>query len=410
MIIRIICIGDELLSGDTINTNLAFIGDTLANHGLAVASEQCVPDDADAIKAALAANDGADAVILVGGLGPTQDDLTRPVTAEYLGRPLAVDCNLRERIQRYLGTRTCVHVPAVLDIQAQVPHGAEILHNNNGTAPGLLIKQNNTLWALLPGPPRELHPMFTEQLLPKLLNAADNRLDSLTVRICGMPESIVETTASQAIQPLENLHFAICIKPDHIMVRLTTPLTETSHQRLQDARKRLQTAFGNKLLPENADSAVQYLGLLLQERNLVMATAESCTGGGIAQAITAIPGSSSWFVGGMVTYANEWKEQCLGVSHETLETVGAVSEETVHQMLDGLKNRWGVPAGVAVSGIAGPGGGTPTKPVGTVVIGAFAPHWKCVKTMHYNGLRDTVRQRSIAGCVNLLIQGLLDTP
>ena len=407
MNIRIICIGDELLSGDTINTNLGTVGDILAQNGMAVSGEQCVPDDRDSILDAIKSADGSDAVILIGGLGPTKDDLTRPVTAEFLHRPLHLDDAIRQHIADYLGQRARVMPQDALATQAQVPEGAVVLPNDNGTAPGLAITEGSTLWAMLPGPPRELKPMFVHYLLPMLIARESSRQDVLTVRICGLPESRVEAAADQAIADIPGLHFAICLKNDCIMIRLSTPSSTDSAMRLAQAKSALASAFGFRLMPDDCTNAVQYLGKLLRERGLVMATAESCTGGGIAQSITAIPGSSDWFVGGMVTYANEWKHNCLGVRNETLETFGAVSEETVHEMLDGLKNRCGVPAGVAVSGIAGPGGGTPEKPVGTVVIGAFAPGWREVTTMHYNGLRDTVRMRSGASCINLLIAGLM---
>ena len=407
MNIRIICIGDELLSGDTINTNLATVGDILAQNGLSISGEQCAPDDHDSIVNALNSADGAEVVIIIGGLGPTKDDLTRPVTAEYLHRPLHLDQTIRQHIANYLGQRARTMPSDAIDTQAQVPEGAEILPNDNGTAPGLLMISPTTLWALLPGPPREMKPMFENYLLPRILEREEKHLEVLTVRICGLPESRVEAGADKAIAGIPGLHFAICLKNDCIMIRLTTPESQDSHARLERARKALSDEFGFRLMPPDCITAAQYLGKILLAKGLVMATAESCTGGGIAHALTAIPGSSEWFVGGMVTYANEWKHNYLGVKNKTLETYGAISEETVHEMLNGLCIRCGVPAGVAVSGIAGPGGGTPEKPVGTVVIGAFAPGWRSVRTMHYNGLRDTVRLRSASSCINLLLEGLL---
>ena len=192
------------------------------------------------------------------------------------------------------------------------------------------------------------------------------------------------------------------------MIRLSKP-AGSDPQALGLAKQRLAKEFGHYLLPDECLSTAHYLGLLLKERHLMMATAESCTGGGIAAAMTDTAGSSEWIDGGVVTYANEWKMNVLGVREETLQRHGAVSEATVHQMLDGLQLRFDVQAGVAVSGIAGPGGGTPDKPVGTVVIGAYAPHWRCVKTFHFNGMRDTVRQRTANAAINLLITGLLET-
>ena len=408
MNIRIICIGDELLSGDTVNTNLAFIGEELANHGLNVAAETCVPDDLDAIHNAIRQSDGADVLIFIGGLGPTTDDLTRAAVASYLGLQIRVDELLKQRIISYLGERRRNMADAYLDIQSQVIDTAELLPNNNGTAPGQLIRCGNALWALLPGPPREIKPMFINFLLPKILEKCDSIVETLTVRVCALPESIVESKARHAIEGISGLHFAICIKKDCIMIRLSKP-ADSNPQALDLAKQCLQKEFGHYLLPDECLTTAHYLGILLKDRHLMMATAESCTGGGIAAAMTDTAGSSEWIVGGVVTYANEWKMNVLGVHEETLQRHGAVSEATVHQMLDGLQMRFDVQAGVAVSGIAGPGGGTPEKPVGTVVIGAYAPHWRCVKTFHFSGLRDTVRQRTVNAAINLLITGLLET-
>ena len=409
MNIRIICIGDELLSGDTVNTNLAFIGEELANRGLNVSAENCVPDDLDAIQGAIRQADGADVLIFIGGLGPTTDDLTRAAVAGYLGLQIRSDATLRQHIADYLGERHKNHIPdGYLDIQSQVIDTAELLPNDNGTAPGQLIRRNNALWAMLPGPPREIKPMFLNYLLPKILEKRDSVVETLTVRVCALLESQVESKARHAIEGIPGLHFAICIKKDCIMIRLSKPSDE-NQQALDLAKQRLQKEFGHFLLPDECLTTAHYLGLLLKERHLMMATAESCTGGGIAAAMTDTAGSSEWIVGGVVTYANEWKMNVLGVREETLQRHGAVSEATVHQMLDGLQQRFDVQAGVAVSGIAGPGGGTPEKPVGTVVIGAYAPHWRCVKTFHFNGMRDTVRQRTANAAINLLITGLLET-
>ena len=408
MNIRIICIGDELLSGDTVNTNLAFIGEELANHGLNVAAETCVPDDLDAIHNAIRQSDGADVLIFIGGLGPTTDDLTRAAVANYLGLQICVDEALKQRIISYLGERRRNMADAYLDIQSQVIDTAELLPNNNGTAPGQLIRRGNALWALLPGPPREIKPMFINFLLPKILEKCDSIVETLTVRVCALPESIVESKARHAIEGISGLHFAICIKKDCIMIRLSKP-ADSNPQALDLAKQRLQKEFGLYLLPDECLTTAHYLGILLKDRHLMMATAESCTGGGIAAAMTDTAGSSEWIVGGVVTYANEWKMNVLGVHEATRQRHGAVSEATVHQMLDGLQMRFDVQAGVAVSGIAGPGGGTPEKPVGTVVIGAYAPHWRCVKTFHFSGLRDTVRQRTVNAAINLLITGLLET-
>lgn len=421
--IHVICVGDELLRGDTTNTNLADLGQLLERHGLAVADEQCVPDDHDAILRALrhAAHDDANAhdgepesaVILVGGLGPTSDDLTRPVTAEFLGRALQPSPAVRQAILDHLGDRADRLPPDALDTQSLVPEGADVLPNPNGTAPGLALRTPRTLFALLPGPPRECLPMAEQSLVP-LLTRLDGARPTLTLelRACCLPESQAEALVRQAIRQTDGadgrIRLATCIKPDAIVLRLARTDRHDDRDgllpKLRDAAARL---LGPRLLPDGCASAAAYLGRLLAERGLAMATAESCTGGLIAARLTDVPGSSEWFLGATVTYANAWKERLLGVADQTLRQHGAVSEPTVHQMLDGLHDRWGADAGVAVSGIAGPGGGTPEKPVGTVVVGAFAPGWRHVTTLHLHGSRQTIRQRSADACIQLLIRGLL---
>lgn len=407
MDIRIICVGDELLSGDTVNTNLAFLGDRLAQIGLAISEEHCVPDSEEAILRALSLCRGADLVFVMGGLGPTRDDLTRPTVAKFLGRGLSLDTDVRAGIQAYLGLRARTLPSDALDIQSQVPAGATIIPNRNGTAPGLLLQDGASRWILLPGPPREMSPMVDNEVVPMLRQQAAD-WDAVTLHVCCRPESRVEKTVHEVLGDKHGLHLAFCIKHDNIMVRVSKRRSDGNSGELPAAVAAMRRAFGGLLLPDDCPSAAAYLGRLLRERGLVMATAESCTGGGIAAALTEIPGSSEWFAGAVVTYANEWKTRLLGVPAETIAKHGAVSEETVQAMLNGLVANYDVPVGIAVSGIAGPGGGTAEKPVGTVVVGAIGPGWREVRSMHFNGLRDTVRMRSANAGMNLLIEHLLE--
>ncbi|MGI5922446.1 MAG: CinA family nicotinamide mononucleotide deamidase-related protein [Lentisphaeria bacterium] len=407
MDIRIICVGDELLSGDTVNTNLAFLGDRLAQIGLAISEEHCVPDSEEAILRALSLCRGADLVFVMGGLGPTRDDLTRPTVAKFLGRNLSLDADVRAGIQAYLGLRARTLPSDALDIQSQVPTGATVIPNRNGTAPGLLLQEDSSRWILLPGPPREMGPMVDNEVVPMLRQQAAD-WDAVTLHVCCRPESRVEKTVHEVLGDKHGLHLAFCIKHDNIMVRVSKRRSDGNSGELPAAVAALRRTFGGLLLPDDCPSAAAYLGRLLRERGLVMATAESCTGGGIAAALTDIPGSSEWFAGAVVTYANEWKTRLLGVPAETIAKHGAVSEETVQAMLSGLVANYGVPVGIAVSGIAGPGGGTAEKPVGTVVVGAIGPGWREVRSMHFNGLRDTVRMRSANAGMNLLIEHLLE--
>jgi len=408
MDIRVICVGDELLTGDTVNTNLAFIGDRLAQLGLSLQSEICVPDDECCIIDALDFCAYADVVIIVGGLGPTVDDLTRPTVAKFLDRPLRLDPTVRDNIRAYLGARAATLPSDALDIQSQVPDGAQVMPNRNGTAPGLILRRGNTLWALLPGPPRELIPMFNQEFLPVILPLARADWEAVTLHICGMPESAVEKLVRSTLGDANGIHLAFCIKNDNIMVRLSQ-LCSCRHENLEQAVKALRNAFGYHLIPPPHQTAAEYLGAILAERGLTVATAESCTGGGVAAALTDVPGASAWFPGALVTYANEWKTQLLGVPKQTIDTHGAVSEQTVHAMLDGLLSTYHTDLGIATSGIAGPSGGTPAKPVGTVVVGVAANKaWREVKTFHFNGLRDSIRARTASTAINLLLANLLN--
>ncbi len=409
MDIRVICVGDELLTGDTVNTNLAFIGDRLAQLGLALQGEICAPDDERRIIDALHICQNADVVIIVGGLGPTIDDLTRPTVAKFLGRQLQLDPAVRDGIRAYLGVRAASLPADALDVQAQVPEGAQIMPNRNGTAPGLILRHHRTLWALLPGPPRELIPMFNQELLPAILPQTQADWDAVTLHVCGMPESTVEKQVRNTLGDTGGIHLAFCIKNDNIMVRLSQPCS-CRHEILEQAVHALRNAFGYHLMPPPHRTAAEYLGAILTERRLTIATAESCTGGGVAAALTDVPGASAWFPGALVTYANDWKTQLLGVPKQTIDTFGAVSEQTVHAMLDGLLNNYHTDLGIATSGIAGPGGGTPDKPVGTVVVGAAATNnaWREVKTFRFNGLRDSIRARTTATAINLMLANLLN--
>lgn len=415
MKISVICVGDELLSGDTLNTNLLYIGDKLSCAGFRVCSEICVPDTKEDILLALEDCRHSDIVITIGGLGPTRDDMTRPTVAEYLGRRLILNPAIRTHIAEYLGERAKRMPADSLDVQAEIPEGATVLENHNGTAPGLAMygaldkcAGRKALYIMLPGPPREMRPMFDNQAMPLVLAGGKPEWEERSMRIIGVGESIVEHTVRECLGGnADRFHLAYCIKNDNVLVKIAKRHGDAELD-LDAAFLSLCGAFGYHRIPEDCASAVAYLGEILKERHMTVSTAESCTGGGIAAALTDIPGSSEWFTGAFVTYSNEWKKAQLGVSAETLEKFGAVSEETVSEMLDGLLKNGGADLGIAVSGIAGPGGGTPDKPVGTVYIGIAGKDWKKVTRMHFNGLRDSVRLRTASTAISMMISALCD--
>lgn len=400
--ITAICIGDELLNGDTLNTNLLFLGRELAAAGYDIQREICIPDAAEVIRdTLLELLPRSDLLITVGGLGPTEDDRTRAVVAEVMGMPLKHHEPTETHIRSLLQGRN-VRVPesAVL-AQCLVPAGAEVITNRNGTAPALWCRSSDgRAIVMLPGPPREFEPMITGDILPRIQANWSPSVASRVIRAVGMPESCVEETITPALLASPRVRVAYCAKPESITVRITAPCDCTGI--LDDTEQHIRELLGSHALPGGCPSLAHAVGDLLVTANLRMATAESCTGGGIAAALTDIPGSSRYFDGGIVTYSNEWKHNELGVPREILDTYGAVSEETVSAMLNGTMKRAGVGAAVAVSGIAGPDGGTDAKPVGLVYIGIAVGSCAAVHRFVFPGDRDSVRRRTVSTALRLL--------
>jgi nicotinamide-nucleotide amidase len=408
VIVSVISVGNELLNGDTLNTNLAYLGERLANAGVPLHRELCVPDDCEAIREALlrALADSA-AVITIGGLGPTCDDLTRTVVAQTLGLALREDEVVATDIRAFLARRA-VTIPAeAIRLQSLVPESALVLANPNGTAPGLWCEcPGRATVILLPGPPAEFRPMVDAAVLPRLLRALPSTFQpSRVVRVAGLGESYVEECVNATLTAAPALQIAYCARPGCVTVRLTDP--QHRADLLAAAETKLRQAFAELALPADCLTPADHVARLLQARGLHLATAESCTGGLVAAAATDIPGSSAWFDGALVTYSNPWKHSLLGVRQQTLEAHGAVSEPVVREMLAGLRERFGVRAAIAVSGIAGPAGGTPEKPVGTVYLGVCADTLTTVTRLHFPGNRRTVRERATAMAFVMLRNALL---
>jgi len=410
VIVSIISVGNELLNGDTLNSNAACLGQRLADLGLAVHHETCVPDDhaaiADALLTALATST---VVLTIGGLGPTRDDLTRTAVAQALGRALHDNPAVADGIRDYLQRRG-VAIPAeAVRLQALVPEGASVLPNPNGTAPGLWCDLDaGRAVVLLPGPPSEFIPMVDDQVVPRLRARLPAALAApRVVRVAGVAESNVEATTLAALRDLPPLGLAYCAKPGCVTVRLTDPLHPDL---LNQAEQRLRQAFQSHALPADCASPAEHVGRILRQRGLHLATAESCTGGLVAAAVTDLPGSSEWFTGAVVAYANDWKERFLDVDADLLRRHGAVSEPVVRAMLDSLTRRYHADAAVAVSGVAGPGGGTPDKPVGTVFLGVAVPGHSKVIRLDLPGSRHSVRERTVAIAFVSLREALLTHP
>lgn len=410
MVVSVISIGNELLNGDTLNSNLALLGVRLADLGVPLHHEACVPDEPAAIAGALRdALSVSDIVITIGGLGPTSDDLTRAAVAAVLGRPLHEDAAVAAGIRAYLGQRA-VSLPAeAVRLQSLVPESAAVLPNRNGTAPGLWCEGPGTrAVVMLPGPPSEFGPLVDEALLPRLrCRLPQGQAAPAVVRVGGLPESLVEARVVEVLRDLPPLSIAYCARPGCITVRLTDPLHPDL---LARAEQRLRDTFGDQALPPSCATPAEHVAGLLRKRGMRLATAESCTGGMIAAAATDLAGASAWFAGAVVAYANDWKESRLGVSARTLAEHGAVSEPVIREMLAALTERFGVDAGIAVSGVAGPAGGTAAKPVGTVVLGVAVPGHTEVARLFFPGNRRTVRERTTASAFVMLRKALLGLP
>lgn len=400
MELSVICIGDELLKGATVNTNMASIGEALLGIGVIPKLEVCVPDAREPLLEALDfALLKSDFVITSGGLGPTADDITKNVVAGRFGMPLVESKEVVEDISSHWKKLKRGPMPPRLLSQALVPEGAQILPNRCGTAPGLLIPApGGKAVLMLPGPPAELVPMFREQGIPVIRARLESPLHAKLLHVVGVPESTVEDRMLPLITGFPALSVAYCASPEHVRVFLTSRDPELVNSKAHE----VAALFQGELLSPGFNSLPEELLALMRESGLKLAVAESCTGGSIAESLTAIPGSSDAFLGGVVSYSNDVKASMLGVSQETLKSKGAVSEECAREMVEGVCARFGAGAGMAVTGIAGPSGGSSAKPVGLVFAAAKCGGRVLVKEWNFRGGREQIRKRAAAAAMNML--------
>lgn len=380
MQIEIINTGSELMLGFVLNTHQQWLCRQLADHGAVVTRQTAVPDTGPAIRDAVGeALARADLVITTGGLGPTSDDITRDLIAGLLERPLREDPAVVAHVEGFFAQRQRV-MPASCRVQAMVPEGATILHNANGTAPGLAMeipdgqfrRAGRSTWlVMLPGPPRELRPMFTEQALP-LLRAKlpfETTLVCRTLRTVGIGESFVEERVAGPLKHLTDagMELGYCARTGEVDVRLISRGCG-AEQTVAEAEGIIRGLVGGHIFGFDDESLEGVLVRELTARQKTLALAESCTGGFIANRITNVSGASAVLLAGLVTYSNEAKMKFLGVNSATLAAHGAVSEPTAREMAEGALRQTGADFALAVTGIAGPTGGTAAKPVGTVFI------------------------------------------
>ncbi len=422
MDVEIVSIGDELLLGFTIDTNAAHFARAAAERGIRVTRRATVGDGAEGIAAAVReALDRTGAVITSGGLGPTADDLTKPAIAALFGRAMYRDEAIIESLRKRWKARGWPgELPRTNEQQGMIPEGATILENRHGSAPGIWLEDERGRWvAMLPGVPREFRGMCADTLIPRIqelrrrtADGADSVVLSRTLRTTGIAESALADQLGDLARDPHGASLAYLPGWEGVDLRLTVwdqPRAE-AEARIARAAAAITERVGRHVYGEGETDLASLVLAALQERGLRVAVAESCTGGMLGMRLTAVPGSSRSVVGGVIAYDNAVKVRDLGVREATLAAHGAVSEETAREMASGVRVRMAVDVAMAITGVAGPDGGTPEKPVGTFCVAVdLSGTVTSVRTSSV-GDRHEVRQRATQAALNLLLRALRNVP
>jgi nicotinamide-nucleotide amidase len=401
----VIAVGDELLIGKTVNNNAAFISRRLAALGIATRRQLVVGDaEADIVAALDLARALTPLAVATGGLGPTEDDRTLAAVAKHLGLELVLHRPTLKEIERRFARRG-IKMPAVNVGQARVPAGSHILANPLGTAPGIVVEEAGFVLCLLPGVPAEMEYIFEHGLVPFLEKKGyvGERVYEKQLHATGLPESAVAERLA-GVDVLPAVHLAYLPQTAQVDLRIwgAAPNEETFRERAAPVVKTIREALGAHVFGEDGATLEQVVGEALHARGETFALAESCTGGLIAKRVTDVAGASSWFLGGVVSYANEAKVNLLGVAEATLATHGAVSEETAREMAAGARARLGATYALAVTGVAGPTGGTSEKPVGTVCFALAEEGRTTSEQFSFGGGRGWVRFRASQHALDML--------
>ncbi len=412
MIAELVSVGTELLLGNIVNTNTQFLAEQCALLGLSMYHQVVVGDNKERLSEVIrTALNRADVVILTGGLGPTEDDLTKEVCAEVMGMPLAEDAHTRERIEAYFKNSIYKEIPDNNWKQAVVPKGAIVLDNDNGTAPGLILEKDKKAAILLPGPPEELYPLFYQQVRPYLEKQQKSVIRSAMVKLCGVGESMVEDKLLDLIDKQENPTIATYAKTGEVHIRVTARAgdEEGAKKLIKPVVKEIKNRFGDFVYSvKEQETLEEAVVKLLAKHDLTVTTAESCTGGLVAGRLINAPGASEVFKEGFITYSNKAKRKYLEVSKSTLKKYGAVSPETAREMATGGVFATDSDVCVAVTGIAGPDGGTEEKPVGLVYIATYMKDKVQVERYQFKGNRGKIREQAVVKALDLLRRSILE--
>ena len=413
MVVELISVGTEILLGNIVNTNATYLAEKCALLGCSLYHQTVVGDNEERMEEAIRqAIERADIVILTGGLGPTKDDLTKEVTAKVFGRKLYMDEHSKARIRDYFEKIKSKKVTENNWKQALVPEGAIVIDNLNGTAPGLILedKERGKAAILIPGPPNEMKPMFEHDIAPYLNKKQPEGIYSQMVKVCGIGESRAETMVADLMDAQTNPTLAPYAKTGEVHFRVTARACseEAAEKLMEPMIEEMKKRFGDAIYTTEENVTLEESVIrLLEEKKMTVTTAESCTGGKLSGRLLNVSGASGVYNEGYITYANASKEKILGVKHETLETYGAVSEQTAAEMALGAAKAAGADAALSVTGIAGPGGGTAEKPVGLVYIGCAVNGEVTVREYRFTGNREKNRDYAVARAITLLREELL---
>jgi nicotinamide-nucleotide amidase len=407
---EILAVGSELLTPLRSDTNALYLTARLREVGIDTGARVTVADDAGLLESAFrTALSRADIVIATGGLGPTEDDLTREAAAAALGRPLRRVTAMIEELEARFARFGRV-MPKVNEKQADVIEGGVVLKNPRGTAPGQRVDDGGRMLVLLPGPPHEMQPMFEEQVLPVLRERSGGRaLRTRILKMAAMGESDVEQLVAPIYKTFTNPRTTILGGPGQVELHLTAEAdsAEEAEARIEALAAPIRAVMSGRIYSEDGRELPEVVGAMLEERRLTLAAAESCTGGLLTARLTERPGSSAYVDRAWVTYANRAKVEDLGLDPALLERHGAVSEEVARAMAAAARERARASIGVGVTGIAGPGGGTPDKPVGLVFIALSGAAGDRVRRAHFPSDRDRVRFQATQSALEMIRRGLL---
>ncbi|WP_297637188.1 competence/damage-inducible protein A [uncultured Clostridium sp.] len=407
---ELISVGTEILLGDIVNTNAQYLARELANMGIDIYYQSVVGDNKERmLKSFKEGFSRSDIIITTGGLGPTKDDMTKELACEYFDFKSELHEESLKEIKEYFRRmgRECVESN---EKQAYFPKEAKIFKNNNGTAPGAILEKNGKIIIVLPGPPKEMKPMFNESVRPYLEKLTGNTIVSEVIRIYGIGESKVENLVQDLIDQGENPTVAPYAKEGEATLRVTAKAKTKEECKIliEPIIKEIEKRLGNAIYNLGEEGLNLTVAKMLVNKKITIGTSESCTGGLLGGTLIDYPGISNVFLEGAITYSNESKVRTLGVKQETLDKFGAVSEETAKEMAEGIRKRCNSDIGVSTTGIAGPDGGTKDNPVGLVYIGVSIKDRTIVSKNIFNGDRNAVRRKACLKALDMVRKEVLE--